>query len=253
MTLPRFAPRLATLAVACALAAPAAAAENIVLMPLELSSGLETHRADLEAAVVKGLAVSGRPVVAPADSANARGTYLVTGNVGKEGTTFTARFWLTRTSDRREISTQENHCDMVDCSVAELARRSARELVRQTLGRPSDEVALEPTPPRTPPPPDTGSSSGMGRLGVGAIAAGAVAIGVGIYLVAIDGRCSTSPPMGHMCKAHNVTLAGGIASIAGGVAAGALGVYLLVRDDGPEGTSVAIGVRPSGVVVAGRF
>jgi len=252
VTLPRFAPRLAALAILCALAAPAVAAENIVLMPLELSSGLEANRADLEAAVVKGLAVTGRPVVPPADSANARGTYVVSGSVGKEGTTLTAQFRLVRVSDRQEVNRQENHCDMVDCSVAELARRSARELVRQILGRP-EEAAPEPPPLKpAPPPPDSGSS-GMGRLGVGAIAAGAVAIGVGIYLVAIEGGCSSSTRPGHMCKYENATLAGGIASIAGGVAAGALGIYLLVRDDGPGGTSVAIGARPSGVVVAGRF
>jgi hypothetical protein len=93
----------------------------------------------------------------------------------------------------------------------------------------------------------------MGRLGVGAIAAGVAAIGAGIWLVTLDGKCSTSPPRGSNCKYVNSTMAGGIAAIAGGVAAGALGIYLLVRDDGPAGTSVAVGVRPSGLVIAGRF
>jgi hypothetical protein len=55
----------------------------------------------------------------------------------------------------------------------------------------------------------------------------------------------------HTCRDQNATLAGGIASVAGGVAAGALGLYLLVHDDGK--TAVAVGLRPSGISVAGRF
>jgi hypothetical protein len=199
VTLVRFAPRLATLAAVCALAGPAAAAETIVLMPLELSSGLEGSRADLESAVAKGLSVAGRPVVPPADP-GARGTYVVSGSIGREGTTFTASFRLVRSSDRATLNTQENHCDMVDCSVAELARRSARELVRQTLGRPSEEPAPPAVAPVKPPPaPPDSSSSGTGRLGVGAIAAGVAAIGVGIYLVDINDRCSSTPPARQTC------------------------------------------------------
>jgi hypothetical protein len=231
----------------CALAAPAAAAENILLTPLELSSGLEGSRADLEAAVVKGLAVAGRPVLT---DANARGTYVVSGSVAREGTTFSASFRLVRTADRSILNTQENHCDMVDCSVAELARRSARELVRQTLGRATDEPGPVPPPEKPVAPPPDSASTRPTALGVTAIVAGVAAVGVGIYLAAINDDCR-NPKAGHMCKAFNQTLAPGIASIAGGVAAGVLGVYLLVHDDGKS--TVAIGVRPAGLVVAGRF
>ena len=242
---------LLTLAVLC-VAAPAFAAESIVLMPLELSSGLEGSRADLEGAVVKGLAVAGRMVVPPAESGT-RGTYVVSGSIGREGTTFTASFRLVRSADRQTLTTQENHCDMVDCSVAELARRSARELVRQTLGRPSDEPApVAPPPPKVPPPPPDSGSGRPTALGVTAIAAGAAAVGVGIYLLAVDGDCR-NPRAGHMCKYFNQSKAAGIATIAGGAAAGALGIYLLVHDGGQSGTTVAVGARPAGLVVAGRF
>ena len=239
--------RLATLALLCALGPPALAAESIVLMPLELSGGLEANRADIESAVTKGLAVAGRPVIPP-DETGARGAYVVSGAVGREGATFSARFRLLRKADNHELGTQENHCDVADCSVAELARRSARELVRQTLGRPIDEPRVDSSPQKAP-PPDTAPSRPT-LLGAGAIALGAAAIGAGVYLVAIDGRCTTTVP-GHTCMKHNATMAGGIASIAGGAAAGALGIYLLVHDDGKS--SVAVGVRPAGVVVAGRF
>jgi hypothetical protein len=241
--------RLGTLAVLCALSGPALAAESIVLMPLDLSGGLEASRADLEAAVTKGLAVAGRPVIPP-DETGARGTYVVSGAVGREGSTFTASFKLVRTSDKQTLNTQENHCDLADCSVAELARRSARELVRQTLGRPLDVPPAPPEPPPAKAPPDSASSR-PAWLGAGAIAAGAVAIGVGVYLININHRCTGSTMPMHSCKYQNTTLAGGIASVAGGAAAAALGVYLLVHDDGKA--SVAVGVRPSGVVVAGRF
>jgi hypothetical protein len=239
--------RRGTLVLLSALSAPALGAETIVLMPLELTGGLEGSRADIEAAVAKGLAVAGRPVVPP-DETGARGSYTVSGTVGRDGSTFTASFRLMRVTDRATLNTQENHCDVADCSVAELARRSARELVRQTLGRPVDQPRPEP-PPVKMPPPDT-SSSRPTLLGAGAIALGAAAVGAGVYLIAIDHRC-TSPVAMHTCKYQNTTLAGGIASVAGGVAAGALGLYLLLHDDGK--TAVAVGLRPTGVVVAGRF
>jgi hypothetical protein len=246
--------RLAPLVGLCALATPALAAENIVLMPLELSSGLEGSRADLEGAVLKGLAVAGRPVAPPADSATTRGTYAVSGSLGREGNNFTASFRLVRTADRATLGTQENHCDMVDCAVAELARRSARELVRQTLGRPGEEPAPPaPAPVKAPPPPTDSGSGRPTALGVTALVAGAAAIGVGIYLVTIHDKCRDPKPL-QTCKEFNNTRVGGIASIAGGVAAGALGVYLLVHDDSKTGgTTVAVGVRPSGLVFAGRF
>jgi hypothetical protein len=240
--------RLAFVTSLWALAAPAFAAESVVLMPLELTGGLEANRADIESAVTKGLAVAGRPVIPP-DETGTRGTYVVSGTVGREGSTFTARFQIVRAADGYELGTQQNHCDVADCSVADLARRSARELVRQTLGRPAEPARPEP-PPQKAPLPDT-TSSRPTLLGAGAIALGAAAIGAGVYLVAIDGRCSTSVAAMHACKYFHETKAGGIASIAGGALVGALGVYLLVHDDGK--TAVAVGLRPDGVSVTGRF
>jgi hypothetical protein len=239
--------RFLTVAAVCLAAVPALAAESIVLMPLELTGGLESNRADIESAVTKGLAVAGRPIIPP-DETGVRGAYVVSGTVGREGSVFSATFRILRKADNHELGTQENHCDVVDCSVAELARRSARELVRQTLGRPIDEPRSEP-PPQKAAPPDTASSRPT-LLGAGAIALGAAAIGAGVYLVAIDGRCTSAVAM-HTCKNQNATLAGGIASIAGGAAVGALGIYLLVHDDGKS--SVAVGLRPAGIAVAGKF
>jgi hypothetical protein len=244
----RLALRLGIVTFACALSASAGAAETIVLMPLELSGGLEANRADIEAAVARGLAVAGRQVIAP-DETGARGTYVVSGTVGREGSTFTARFRLLRAADRSDLGTQENHCDVADCSVGELVRRSARELVRQTLGRPVEPPRPEAPPQKEPPPPDT-TRERPTVLGAGVVALGVAAVGAGVYLISIDGHC-TSNVVGRTCKYQNRTLAGGIASVAGGVAAGALGIYLLVHDDGKS--SVSVGVRPAGLVVAGRF
>jgi hypothetical protein len=243
------------LALLCAWTPPVRAAENIVLSPLELSGGLEPNRADIEGAVVKGLAVAGRPVLVAAD---AQGTYVVSGSVARDGTSFKVTFHLLRTADNFTLNRQENNCDVADCSVAELARRSARELVRQTLGRPAEGGSL-------PPAAVAGTTGGGGGgeestvarprlLGGLAVAAGAVALGVGVYLVVIDGQCASSAMPGHTCAKLNSTLAGGIASIAGGLAAAAGGAYLLIRDGSRSGgATVAVGVRPAGLLVAGRF
>src|SRR5256885_8017138 len=52
-----------------ALAASAPAGDGIALVPIDLSAGTNVRREDLESAVMKGLAVSGRPVVPPQDAA----------------------------------------------------------------------------------------------------------------------------------------------------------------------------------------
>src|SRR5437660_935614 len=51
------------------LAASAPAGDGIALVPIDLSAGTNVRREDLESAVMKGLAVSGRPVVPPQDAA----------------------------------------------------------------------------------------------------------------------------------------------------------------------------------------
>jgi hypothetical protein len=243
--------RLGSFALLCVLSGRAFAAETILLMPLELSGGLDANRADLESAVAKGLSVAGRPVLRADDASS--GTYVVSGNVGREGSTFSASFLLLRASDRQVLNSQSNNCDVADCSVGELVRRSARELVRLSLGRAQETPPPVVAPIAVNPQADTGPSSRPTLLGALSIGAGAVAVGVGAYLIAVDGDC-TSTVKNHTCKNLNSTRIGGIASVAGGVAAGALGIYLLVHDDSKNGgLSLAVGARPSGLAVAGRF
>lgn len=236
--------------VACLAAGPALAAETIVLMPLELSGTLEVSRADLEAAVQRGLAVAGRPLVDPSE----RGTYVVSGSVARDGSNFRVSFRLVRSADRALLNTQQNHCDVADCSLAELTRRSARELVRQSLGRPSEETATAVVPPpavvdKPPPPPPSGPSKLWPALGLGAGAAG---IGTGIFLLVIDNRCTSDPPGRGTCRDLNDTRTGGIVAIAGGTALAAVSAYFLIFG-GKDDPSLAVGVTPSGVTAVGRF
>jgi hypothetical protein len=239
---------------------PALGQENIVLAPLELTGALNVSRVDLEAAVLRGLAVTGRPVVPPAEATSA-GTFLVTGSVKRDGAVFRVAFRLVRRADQRELNATSNHCDVADCSLAELARRSARELVRQSLGRVSDQPPPPPPPPAAVPPlkteprpaADRGEPSSKLWPGL-TLGVGAAAVGAGVYLLAIDGRCTSTPPMGKLCRDFNDTKALGIGAVAGGVVLGAVGAYFLVvdraRDDGP---TVSLGITPRGIVAAGRF
>jgi hypothetical protein len=251
---------------ACLLAAnPAAAAETIAVMPLELSSGLDVGRADLEAAVQRGLAVAGRAIVDP----GARPTYVVTGSVTRDGANFRVGFRLVRSADNAVLSTQQNHCEASLCSVAELARRSARELVRQTLGRPGEATPPPPPPPpaavtappisapppaavaTTPPPPDEAPPARSKLFPAIGLAASALLVGTGVYLTVVDSRCTSDPPGDRTCPRLNDTRAGGIAAIAGGAVLGAVSIYFLAFDS--RGRSVALGLTPTGLTAAGRF
>jgi hypothetical protein len=231
---------------------PVRAAETIALAPLELAGGLEVNRADLEAAMVKGLAVAGRRVVMPAEPDQRGATYAVSARISRVDATFEVRMVLQRTSDGQALNRQENHCDVSDCSVAELARRSARELVRQTLGRAGEAPPPAPATAAAVEAPLRPSKSSPTTWGVISAGVGAAAIGAGIYLLAIDSHCTSTEP-NRTCKNLYDTKVAGIASLAGGAAVGALGIYLLVHDGKSEGTSVAVGVRRAGLVVAGRF
>jgi hypothetical protein len=229
--------------------APARAAETIALAPLELAGGLEVSRVDLEAAVVKGLAVAGRPVLLPVEDQRAA-TYTVSARIGRVDASFEVRMRLQRVADGYAMNVQENHCDVTDCSVAELARRSARELVRQALGRsgeapiPAPAAAVEAAPDSSP--------RSFPALGAVTTGAGAAAIAAGIYLLAVDGKCTSSTP-NHTCKNLYDTKAWGIGSLAGGAVLGGLGIYLMIHDGKRDGATVAIGVRRAGLVATGRF
>lgn len=234
----------------CLLGGRALAGESIVLQPLELSGTLEVSRADLEAAVQRGLAVAGRPVVGPGE----RGTYVVSGSVARDGTTFRVTFRLVRSADRSVLNTQQSHCDVADCSLAEMTRRSARELVRQTLGRPNEApvaTAVAPAPtvittPPEPPPPPPSRSKLWPALGLGA---GAAAIGTGVFLIVIDDRCTSDPPGPNTCRNLNDTRTGGLIAIAGGTALAAVSAYFLLFDGGDTQVSLS----PRGVAISGKF
>jgi hypothetical protein len=262
----------ATLAGLAVDAAPAS--ETIALVPLELSGSVNVSRADLESAVMKGLAVAGRPVVAPEDAAAraAKGNgemacqsaacwsrlgtlveagYVVAGRAARNGASFEVSFRLVRAADGTTLASEDNQCEVADCSIAELARRSARELVRQTLGRdaparvamvqprvvPEVRATPEPAPPR------------WRKLLWPAVAVGAASAAVGVWLIAIHGHCVDD--VAGECPTLRKTRVGGIAALAGGAALAGTAVYFLLRDD--SGARVAVGLGPGSVSVAGRF
>src|SRR4051812_28616098 len=76
--------------------ARAAGDERIVLSALEISDGVSVSRADLEAALRKGLAVSGRPVVASTEPLANTAVYSVSGSAVRSGSTFHVKLRLAR-------------------------------------------------------------------------------------------------------------------------------------------------------------
>jgi hypothetical protein len=254
---------------------------------------MSVSRADLESAVMRGLAVAGRPLVAPAD-ATARaaraaqnvscrdaacwarlGTaleagWLVAGSAVKKDARFRVTFQLVRATDGSVVASEDNNCEVADCSIAELARRSARELVRQTLGRgrpalaaPEQGRAVEPpTPPEVtvteepaPDPADDRRRRIRRIFAFGALGTGALAIAGGVVaLVAFPDECIQRVQPTNRCldsRDYQPTRVGGIVAIAGGAVASAVGAYLLISDR--RGASVAVGVGPGNLSIAGRF
>jgi hypothetical protein len=278
----------AYLAVAALLAAgarPALAEDQgkqaIVVLPLTLVGRVPAGRPALEAAVAKGIAVAARPIVGadevrlryPASRSGAcdgpscwrevgqalDAGYLVSGVVERRGGLFHASFRLIEPGGR-ELATEANECDENECSVAELCRMTARELVRQTLaGKPADA----PAPPEAAPPPVVRAPasaisaapappqrrSGGKVLGIAALAAGAVSLGIGAYYLKNNG-CERT--IDNECKVEHHYLGGSLALLGAGAALVATGVVLLVRSPG-GGASATAALGPGGLLVAGRF
>ncbi len=253
-------------------AAPAAAQERVALLPLELQEGLVASRADLELAVTRGLQITGRPIVSSDEvttlvsraggeltcssdpcwarvGASAQVGYLVGGLVGRSGATFRVSLRLVRASDGSTMATEENQCDVADCSVAELVRRSARELVRQTLGQ-REAMPEAPVPAaQVPPAADVARPRGAARTLLPALAVGlgAAVTGAGVALIAIDGDCADD-----RCRDLNDSFWPGVALTGAGVALATAGLVMLIRETMRE-PALVVGIAPGSVTLGGRF
>jgi hypothetical protein len=277
-------------ALPAAAAGSAPAGDGIALVPLEVSGGMVVSREDLESAVIRGLAVAGRPVLPSAAAAQrvASGNgaldcsspacwsklgaltnagYLVSGSAARDGQSFRVRFRLVRAADGTTVASEDNSCEVADCSVAELARRSARELVRTTLGR-SGEVRVAQAPsvekiaaPLAAPavqraalPAQTSPEVGHNRWVWPVLAGvGGLAVATGIVFIAIDNKDTKTlkdpVPMGKVFS----TAPHGVACIAGGVILAGISTYYIIHDGGDRGARVALGIGPTGISAAGRF
>jgi hypothetical protein len=275
-------------AVAAEVPASEADTAGIALVPIEVSSGVDVKREDLESAVMKGLAVAGRPVVNPEDAAArvaqgkgelacqsaqcwnrlgvlTRAGYLVSGSVAREGKNFRVQFRLVHASDGSTVSSEDNQCEVGDCSVAELARRSARELVRQTLGRASADERKQPADPvlpgvpavAVPPPPAVQATpeplpqQSVQHRWVWPVLAGVSAAGIaaGAWFIAADN--TAIPGLGGKQFDHG--LAWGLTAIGAGVALGGVSTYYIFKESAEQSTQVALRIGPGSLSLAGRF
>ncbi len=274
-------------------AQPALAAERVAIAPLELSGNLLAGREELEAAARKGLALSGRDVVgadevAPKVMAHTTGcrddrcwaqlgeevgaTHIIVGSAKKSGATFSVSVRMIEVLGARGIATENNRCDIADCSLAELLRLSVRELGRQTLGRdgqatppmPSLVASAAPAPAVAAPssaiasPPGGHAAAPTGRSGADVwplfvVGTGVLAIGTGAYLVTLDGDCAQRLGGGD-CKDFYNTNVAGWALVGAGVVAGAVGLVLYLRDGDPSSqVQVSLLAGPAGAALVGRF
>ncbi len=270
-------------------AGPAAAEERMAVLPVQVSGGVTASRTALEAAVVTGVEALEWPLVRPSErdkclpAANvtlpcttpacwaALGravdvTYFVAMDLEKKAGSFVAHGKVYRADTGRALGTHEERCLAADCSIAELARSTARELVRQTLGR--YRVVEAAPPPVTPPPPvvvpvplaapvapvvpagpppkrSVALPAAIGAVGIGAIVGG-------IYLISIDGKCAARFSDGTACKDRLAALYFGLPTLALGVAAVTVSTVWLWRDAHTD-TDVALSVSPGGAALVGRF
>ncbi len=258
------------------------AEETIALLSMMLPRTLEANRPDIEQAVSKGLATSGRLIEGPqailgklagkprpdlcqdrrcwAGVGEALGTtYFVLGMIDgpNRANAYVVRFELFESATGRSLGSESNACDSSTCSTADFARLSAKELVRHTLVR-----ALPPPPPVAPArPPEavavpspsnqTPTPAAIGRQGdrswpwLAVFAGGALAAG-GSVLYAIDGHlvdCETVGPR-NICYGRLETKTLGLLSVGLGVASMVTGVWML---------QTTVAVTPGGVAIAGRF
>jgi hypothetical protein len=266
-------------------ARPAAAQDRaIVVLPLSLVGRVPAGRPALEAAVAKGIAVAAKPIVGadevatqfPASRNGAcdapacwrevgralDAAYLVAGLVERRGGFFHATFRLIEPGSGRALANEHNECDENECSVAELCRMTARELVRQTLAGAPVAEAVAPPPAVVPPAPPASASlvkaappSARPRLAkvlpIAAIVAGAVAIGIGAYVLKADGECQ-GYTASMECKGWNENSHGAAwAAIGGGTALAATGLVFLLRT--PSGANASVAVSPGRLLLSGRF
>jgi hypothetical protein len=268
-------------------AGSAPSSDGIALVPLEVSGGMVVSREDLESAVIRGLAVAGRPVLPSAAAAERAASgngaldcsspacwsklgaltnagYLVSGSAARDGQSFRVRFRLVRAADGTTVASEDNSCEVADCSVAELARRSARELVRTTLGR-AGEVrvaqstsvekvaatpAAAPVVQRSAPPPQTSSEGGRNRWIWPVLAGvGGLAVATGVVFIAIDNGNAAVVAKGKTWA----TAPQGVACVAGGVLLAGIATYYIIHDGGDRGSRVALGIGPTGLTAVGKF
>lgn len=268
-------------------AGAAAASERMAVLPVQVSGGVTAARAALEAAVVTGVEALEWPLVRP-DERDKRladtnvklpcttpacwaalgravdATYFVSMALEKKAGHFVARGKVYRADSGGALGTHEERCPAADCSIAELARSTTRELIRQTLGRyraaeaapapvasPPPVVVPLPVPaPVAPVPPDAPAQNRSLVVPVALGVAGVAAVVGGIYLISIDGKCAAKFPDGTACKDRFSNLLPGIPTLVLGVGAVAVSAVWLWRDAHAD---VALAVSPGGAALLGRF
>lgn len=281
---------------------PDARAAEVALLPLEMTGGITASREAVEAAVAKGI-VTGVEAAAPKGSvtggqsvltaqeaaaalaaagraatcatpacwgeiARTLGVrYLVRGGLDRRAGVFHARFALLRAADGLEAGRGEGACDDGDCSIAELGRTTARDLVRRELGPKASEGAPAGKPPALLSGAPVGEPDGAGAFApapawrtvvpAAGIAVGLAAVGVGLVVLARDGTCIDD------CTYRHRTARGAVPAIVAGGTAAVLGAVFVLRvPSAPDAAAVAkrggglpltFGFGPRAFALQGRF
>jgi hypothetical protein len=270
------------------LAAPAARAADVALLPLEITGGITASREALEAAVAKGIVAGGQSVLTAPETAAALAAagrqatcatpgcwvevgrilgarHLVLGSLERRAGLFHARLQLLRTADGLEATRGEGECEDGDCSIAELGRTTARELMRRGLAErlPAGAASTSAIPAGAKAHDSAAGAAALAPaptsrvlLPAVGVAAGIAALGAGLVLLARDGTC-----IGEDCVYRRRTAGVAVATIAVGGVAAALGAVLLVRDAASSGatngagsaTALSFRLGPGAVALVGRF
>jgi hypothetical protein len=287
-----------------ALAQPVRADRSrIAVLPLEIAGDITASRVALEEAVAKGAAVAGQPLV-PAEAVAGylatgataacqvpacwmavgkavAASYLLAGSVERADGMFRARFRLVQASDGLVLGSEESECEEDDCSVAELCRLTAREIVRKILGpspsgsRPPSDPALVPSAAGGDPVEDrthvqeleAASEPALARpradlplwRRVGppvAIGAGVIAIATGAFLVKGDGACAEytlNKDGERVCDKLKDTLGWGVGVLGAGAALVATGLVFTIRGTRRDGAGTNVVIGPGRIALSGRF
>lgn len=243
-------------------ATPASTDESLAVTVLELNGRLGASRAALEAAVRQGLEVARLPLV----EAGAPATYAVSGEIWRTAGSLRVRLRLARAADGLLLATEENECDVGDCEVEELARLSARELVRTTLGRRPTGLPGRGGEPRSAafpatPPGNARSASVAAPLlrprrepaarhiwPLFVAGAGVASAGAGVFLLKIHDDCA-----GRNCSYRLDTRAGGVLALGAGLALASLGAVFAIYDASFAQPPLALGAGASGLWIQGAF